>query len=367
MKHKNKFYFYIAIFLILILIYFNFNFNFKFSNYKEKFTSKEFREKHPDPLLPGFTKDDDHMWGGGNGAGGSGGGSIYESTDKDTPTDCVRKCALTPTCQVADYDGDIAKCRHWGSYNYKGTTLNAYQSLYSQKYMAWTKASGYVYPTPTAPSGWTVEKDMDYPGNNLGSIVASPTPETCTALCSPNILCKGVGWDAENGACYLKSALVNKAGDAKYYFFKKPDPLPAIEAPSGWSRELSVDYPGNDIKSIQNSTPTNCVESCKSTSGCKGFVFESNTNTCYLKSLLTTSKKNTTANYYAYKDQLDAATPLPTGWKYEEQTDYPGNDITPVLGLTPIQCINSCPKNDGPCKGVVYDSYNEICYKKSRF
>jgi hypothetical protein len=377
MKHKNKIYFYIAIFLLLILIYFNF----KFSTFKEWYYSKEFREKHPVPLLDGFTKEDDRAYPAND---------LFPSNPADgnrpsfhmTPTDCVNKCAITPACVAANYEGDNNRC---------AIKSSATGGERKENHMLWRKNTGYKLTTIPGPSGWVSERGVDYWDTTkpIGvffsstsgtkyqdDIVYPPIINTainnCIARCTPDPLCKGVSYDAWNYTCYTKSSIGNAPSsriiDKQYYFsYKKPEPLSAIEAPSGWSRELSVDYPGNDIKSIQNSTPQNCLDSCKSTSGCKGFVFDSNTNTCYLKSLLTTSKKNTTANYYAYKDQLDAATPLPTGWKYEENTDYPGNDITPVLGLTPTQCINSCPKNDGPCKGVVYDSYNEICYKKSRF
>ena len=353
MKDKNKIYFYIVIFLILILILIYFNFNFKFSNYKERFAFKEFREKHPEPIPTGFTKDDDWVWS----------GDVAWSSLTVTPTQCVNMCAQLPECKVAMYDGDDSRCWNMKTSSYGREPA---RSRREQKYMAWPKNAGYVYQTANVP-GWTVEKNISYNSNPI-SYTNQRTPEICINNCAVNALCKGVVYDTVGSYCIEFPNVDSKSthDGSMYYAYKKPPPIAAIDAPSGWTRELSVDYPGNDIKSIQGSTPNNCLDSCKTTADCKGFVFDSNSNTCYLKSLLTTNRINSTPNLYAYKDQLDPAT-LPTGWTYEAKKDYPGYNITSVSGLTPTLCVNSCPKNDGTCKGVIYDSYNEICYKKSSF
>lgn len=60
----------------------------------------------------------------------------------------------------------------------------------------------------------------------------------------------------------------------------------------GYRRYPGKQYPGFDIKKLQNSNHVQCSEDCEKDKRCMGFVFHPNIKTCWIKYQLRTNNKN---------------------------------------------------------------------------
>ena len=134
---------------------------------------------------------------------------------------------------------------------------------------------------------WSTITGMNYPGNDITSVEYS-TPEKCQSLCASTNGCKGalITNETYGNTCWLKSELTTTPypdANLTLYIPKSPD--------ANWSKVTGMNYPGNDITSVEYSTPEKCQSLCASTNGCKGALITNETygNTCWLKSELTTT------------------------------------------------------------------------------
>ena len=99
---------------------------------------------------------------------------------------------------------------------------------------------------------WTSPNNMslstsDTSGNDAGGIFSCTDGRCCTT---------GTVWDDISGC---------------------------IASSSAWTTTSGMDYPGNDIQYMLNSTKDACVSSCMNTEGCVGALMRSPDNTCWLK------------------------------------------------------------------------------------
>ena len=217
-------------------------------------------------------------------------------------------------------------------------------------------------PWPT-PTGWIFKRDINYSGNNLGTAVENSTPENCVRSCSQTS-CKGVVFDSNSYTCYQKSFFPATAGESFLGAYTYMKPYGGATIPTGWSGNNDTDYSGNNIGlPILNSTPDLCITSCKADVNCKGVTFDTKTNICLKKSYMNFSQPS--LGMYSYiLDPLPPA-PNPLGWTYDKHTDYSGNNMgTAVPNSTPQLCIDSCINNFS-CDGIIFDTYNNSCQKKS--
>jgi hypothetical protein len=234
-------------------------------------------------------------------------------------------------------------------------------SQYSQTYK---KPDPLPFIVPT-PSGWIFNNNIDYPLNTILPIAENSTPQLCVDSCQKDSSCKGVVFDSNSYKCYKKSSFPTlNGGDAMpgAYTYKKQ--LSYYPAPTGWSFDNNTDYSGNNIGFPSlNSTPQLCVDSCKIDLSCKGVIFDSKTNVCQKKSYMNFSQTRDGA--YAYKLLPLPPAPIPLGWTLEEHTDFSGNNLgTAVPNSTPQLCVDSC-LNNFSCDGIIFDTYNNSCQKKS--
>ncbi|TMW65403.1 hypothetical protein Poli38472_008045 [Pythium oligandrum] len=148
--------------------------------------------------------------------------------------------------------------------------------------------SSQVLDNPPAPS-CTLEADVDYVGNDIGS-KASPTAGGCCDICKNSQGCAAFSWTNQNGGtCWLKSS--------KGSTTQKPGVISSQVAPNpptpSYNLENDVDYVGNDIGSALSTDPAQCCTICKATQGCKAFSWSGfQGGTCWLKNSKTATKSS---------------------------------------------------------------------------
>nr|AIG56240.1 secreted protein [Achlya hypogyna] len=224
--------------------------------------------------------------------------------------------------------------------------------------LATISASALGYTSATCS---TIQKGMDYAGNDIKNVAVSGTEQqqvdACCKACANQISC--VGWAINSGKCWLKNKMIlsgaNSIVIAGYY------EQPTISSGKCGSLVQDVDYSGNDIKNFavtgspQDQTDQ-CCSACSTTSGCVGFV--THDNTCWLKNKMTKSGAlvGTIAGTYSALS-VTSGTCGNLGYDY----NYAGNDITSlaVSGTRQSQtdqCCSACSTTLGCVGFVVYDS-----------
>ena len=118
-----------------------------------------------------------------------------------------------------------------------------------------------------------------------------------------------------------------------------------------WFQVSGMDYYGNDVGSVSNSTITSCQTSCANTQGCKGAVFTPGNNACYLKNKLINPQPH--SDYVAIT-QLNTIAGV----------NYPGNDIQHQTMSSINDCQNWCV-NTPSCTNAIYTQNTNTCWLKS--
>jgi hypothetical protein len=151
-----------------------------------------------------------------------------------------------------------------------------------------TTLSPTAMPTPTQPpiagqclgtSCGTLEVNIDYPGNDLTSIITSD-PQGCCNECTYYEGCAAYSWSSNDGTCYLKSE--------KSFPVDSPGIHSAVLGTSFCSFiENGIDYSGNDVGYVyffNTASVEDCCISCRLFTGCKYFTYVPAFKDCYLKS-----------------------------------------------------------------------------------
>ncbi|CAK4298999.1 unnamed protein product, partial [Aphanomyces euteiches] len=116
--------------------------------------------------------------------------------------------------------------------------------------------------------------------------------------------------------------------------------------------EENTDYPGNDLASTQQSTAEGCCADCANTTGCKVYVWNSDTKTCFLKS------QPVGKSYYPGARAAKLVLSPGTCSAIQKDTDLPGNDIGDALQVTSVdQCCTYCANTQG-CVAYVLSPAN---------
>lgn len=124
--------------------------------------------------------------------------------------------------------------------------------------------------------------------------------------------------------------------------------------------EPDTNYSSGDVPNgnFPNSTVDQCTEKCNSDPTCKGYVFNTNDNKCWLKASFGTRSDFPGGQTY-FK--------VPDNYTFEPGIDYGGNDKDGSKKATnPEACSAACSK-DPACKGFVFDPRNKAnnCWLKS--
>ncbi|RQM22314.1 hypothetical protein B5M09_010754, partial [Aphanomyces astaci] len=114
---------------------------------------------------------------------------------------------------------------------------------------------------------------------------------------------------------------------------------------------------GKDIKAVPKLTADECCDECHNTPNCNAFTFtQDNGGTCWLKAVFGEFR-------HKYKEGSKSARVLhpinpPTiCGTLEENTDYPGNDITSTSQTSADACCGDCKATSG-CKLFVWSKHN---------
>ncbi len=206
---------------------------------------------------------------------------------------------------------------------------------------------------------WSTITGMNYPGNDITSVKNS-TPEKCQSLCASTSGCKGalISNEVYGNTCWLKNELTpttNPDANLTFYIPKSPD--------ANWTTLTGMNYGGNDITSIANSSKEQCQSLCASTSECIGALLGSETynNTCWIKNDLTpTPNVDTNLAFYIPKTQ-------DSNWTKVSGMDYGGNDLSIVENSSTEQCQSLCASTSG-CAGALVgnETYGNKCWLKSK-
>jgi hypothetical protein len=124
----------------------------------------------------------------------------------------------------------------------------------------------------------TLEVNIDYPGNDLTSIITYD-PQGCCNECTNYTGCEAYSWSID-GTCYLKSG--------KSFPMDSPGIHSAVIGTSFCTFiENGIDYFGNDVGYVffyNTASVEDCCISCRLFTGCKYFTYVPDTKDCYLKS-----------------------------------------------------------------------------------
>lgn len=213
----------------------------------------------------------------------------------------------------------------------------------------------------TKPSVWTQEMNINHNGADLSS-ESMTTPDKCLTDCINNPACKGTVFNGSK--CWLKSTIGTKVASTGVHSYMKADPpLPS----TGWSLFTNTNYAQGDLSSLTGSTIQACTDACKSNSDCKGFVFDTHDDKCYLKKTIT--NKSTLNGVHSYLKPKDTSqvTTQEGNWTKKTNTAFPNPDGKTVVGtfanLQDSDCKTKC-LNTKDCKGFTnyaYDAGGSSC------
>ncbi|KDO18242.1 hypothetical protein SPRG_16326 [Saprolegnia parasitica CBS 223.65] len=208
--------------------------------------------------------------------------------------------------------------------------------------------------TPTCSA---IIENTDLPGNDIGT-TARPTADGCCADCAATTGCKAYVWVArDGGVCLLKS----DAGFSYTYPGARASILTPPLTGSCPSTEADTDYPGNDLGRTKRASIDLCCNDCEATPGCARFVYYG--GDCILKSGGGTKSTypGAIASTFVPANTTPAPTPAPgptappgTCAPIQENTDYPGFDISQTTQASAEACCDDCYANPN-CKAFVWN------------
>ncbi|KAH9132356.1 hypothetical protein LEN26_007430 [Aphanomyces euteiches] len=129
--------------------------------------------------------------------------------------------------------------------------------------------------------------------------------------------------------------------------------------------EENTDYPGYDIKSTSQTSAEKCCADCANTTGCKLYVWNSDTKTCFLKS------QPSGKSYYPGARAAQLVLTPGTCSTIQKDIDLPGNDIGDPIELATVDlCCTYCSNTKG-CVAYAWSPADNsgnpaTCYLKSK-
>ena len=211
---------------------------------------------------------------------------------------------------------------------------------------------------------WITKPRMDIDGNNL-KIIPNSTVQSCLKAGQIASNCVGVVFDNNTNTCILKKTVGKSSVNPNRTYF-----LPIIDRPkdldgdkiNNWQSLYGANFPGNDIKSIPNTSESSCIIACAASNSilnkkCIGALYDVSTGSCWLKSALT-NNSILDKNKVVYL-QKGVDTSIVSG------LDFGGNDIQSTSSNSMQECNNKCKQKNG-CVGGLYGPTNNNCWLKSK-
>lgn len=158
---------------------------------------------------------------------------------------------------------------------------------------------------------------------------------------------------AENGACGIETL--------GYY--------PVIAAPSDLRcsaiRER-VEVLGATLKSVSTVKPQDCCDRCRRESGCKGFVWRYETETCELKSSVTGEQPNAAGGSLTYSGTIMSKAARIQQGTLLDNVDFAANDLFATRTGSAEDCMDACNVYT-TCHAFTWTQYlGGSCYLKSK-
>ena len=119
-----------------------------------------------------------------------------------------------------------------------------------------------------------------------------------------------------------------------------------------------VDYEGDDIGEVQDSTIKKCEESCQRARDCKYFTYVQSSAKCFLKNGMGTRKVGTDFT------SGPAWCPASKTTCYQDTVDFNGDDIKRIGNSNVDQCQEQCQKHP-TCKYFTFVKSFRNCHLKS--
>ena len=195
---------------------------------------------------------------------------------------------------------------------------------------------------------YTPAVGSNFPNNDIGVARTNQTVSSCLNICTNDPNCKGV--TMVGNTCYLKSNMVGQSytSDKTIKSFIKNDGNYGVLPKSNFTK-----YPLN----VTNTNIDNCKNMCNNTTGCAGFSFNSQTNSCNLQSRLIEGNYSDT-NFTSYIKN-------PPGYTTFIDTDTSGTDFKVILNSNVDDCVRECTNNPD-CNVAVLATDTPTCYLKNR-
>lgn len=123
-------------------------------------------------------------------------------------------------------------------------------------------------------------------------------------------------------------------------------------ASSAYAKEFAsnCDLAGTNLKAIKKTEKANCLKHCLDNKNCRGAVFISHWNQCFLKKSI--KRKVELALISAEKSG-----PL------KADQDYSGKDYKQTSQKTAQQCLDQC-KTEAQCQAITYMQGYQTCWLK---
>lgn len=271
----------------------------------------------------------------------------------------------------------------------------------------------------TTYNGFQIYCSTDFYGGDMSS-QATDTLEACIDLCASTSGCIDISY---NGICYLKNTLTAAQSNANVIGAALPGrytassssttttkptttsstaasatttSTAALSCPAsngqtylGFQIYCSTDFFGGDMINQYASTLEECIQACKSTSGCVDISYTN--NICYLKSTLTAAQSNgnvigaalpglvptssTTSSTISTSASTTASSGVSSslscpsanqqtynGFSIACGTDYIGGDMSNLQAPSLEDCVGACQTTAG-CVAISY--VGGTCYLKS--
>jgi hypothetical protein len=160
----------------------------------------------------------------------------------------------------------------------------------------------------------------------------------CAKLCDADPRCRSFSFHVPSKICRLKPALFPLVPAADY-----------VSGVPGVFPGIKVDYPGNDIAVIADTTADGCRSECARRSGCAAYT--SLGDRCWLKSAAS-------APVPCPECVSDVRRGFEHGW------DRPGGDMKRIRASDPKGCAAWCEATD-LCRAFTYAASQSRCYLKS--
>ncbi len=182
-----------------------------------------------------------------------------------------------------------------------------------------------------------LEPGFDRPGAAFDTVSAA-RPAACAKHCDADARCRSFSYQASSRTCRLRAAMFPLVPAAGY-----------VSGVPGFTPGDRVDYPGNDIALLDETSDDACRGQCASRSDCAAYT--SAGGKCRLKSA-------------ASKPEACKACTSDVRRGFEKGWDRPGGDLSQLTVNDAKTCAASCEVVES-CRAFTYVPRRSRCYLKS--